>query len=104
MNQPYQENSTTRALALGALGVVFGDIGTSPLYTMKEVFGGHHLALSQDNVLGILSLIFWSLMLVVSLKYVSVMMRADNKGEGGVLALLRSFRDRLHLGHESAGF
>ncbi|MDP1929522.1 MAG: KUP/HAK/KT family potassium transporter, partial [Thiobacillus sp.] len=52
MNQPHQENSTTRALALGALGVVFGDIGTSPLYTMKEVFGGHHLALSQDNVLG----------------------------------------------------
>jgi len=98
MNQPYQENSTTRALALGALGVVFGDIGTSPLYTMKEVFGGHHLALSQDNVLGILSLIFWSLMLVVSLKYVSVMMRADNKGEGGVLALLSLLQGQAPLG------
>jgi KUP system potassium uptake protein len=78
----------TGALALGALGVVFGDIGTSPLYTMKEVFGGHHLAITQGNILGILSLIFWSLMLVVSLKYVSVMMRADSKGEGGILALL----------------
>jgi len=98
MNQPYPENSTSRALALGALGVVFGDIGTSPLYTMKEVFGGHHLALSQDNVLGILSLIFWSLMLVVSLKYVSVMMRADNKGEGGILALLSLLQGHAPLG------
>lgn len=88
MDQPHQAHRNARALALGALGVVFGDIGTSPLYTMKEVFGGHHLPLVQDNVLGILSLVFWSLMLVVSLKYVSVMMRADNKGEGGILALL----------------
>ncbi len=65
---------------------------------MKEVFGGHHLALSQDNVLGILSLIFWSLMLVVSLKYVSVMMRADNKGEGGILALLALLQGQAPLG------
>jgi K+ transporter len=70
------------ALMLGAIGVVFGDIGTSPLYTMKEVFGGGHLTVSEAHVLGILSLIFWSLVLVVSLKYVGVMMRADNKGEG----------------------
>lgn len=84
MNQPHPSKSTTSALALGALGVVFGDIGTSPLYTMKEVFGGHHLALSQDNVLGILSLIFWELILVISVKYVGIMMRADNKGEGGI--------------------
>ncbi len=98
MNQSHPENSTSRALVLGALGVVFGDIGTSPLYTMKEVFGGHHLALSQDNVLGILSLIFWSLMLVVSLKYVSVMMRADNKGEGGILALLALLQGHAPLG------
>ncbi|MBW8307958.1 MAG: potassium transporter Kup [Thiobacillus sp.] len=104
MNQPPQENSTTRALALGALGVVFGDIGTSPLYTMKEVFGGHHLALSQDNVLGILSLIFWSLMLVVSLKYVSVMMRADNKGEGGILALLSLLQGHAPLGSRTRWF
>ncbi len=103
------------ALALGALGVVFGDIGTSPLYTMKEVFGSHHLMLDQDNVLGILSLIFWSLILVVSLKYVSVMMRADNKGEGGILALLalaqaqaplesRSRRILMSLGFLGASF
>ena len=88
MSHATTEKSSHSALALGAMGVVFGDIGTSPLYTMKEVFGGHHLALTQANVLGILSLVFWSLMLVVSLKYVSIMMRADNKGEGGILALL----------------
>ena len=98
MNESHPENGTSRALVLGALGVVFGDIGTSPLYTMKEVFGGHHLALSQDNVLGILSLIFWSLMLVVSVKYVSIMMRADNKGEGGILALLALLQGHAPLG------
>lgn len=101
MSQSRPPHSTTRALALGALGVVFGDIGTSPLYTMKEVFGGHHLALSQDNVLGILSLVFWSLMLVVSLKYVSVMMRADNKGEGGILALLSLLQGHVPLASRS---
>ncbi len=88
MNQEHSTGSNTRLLALGALGVVFGDIGTSPLYTMKEVFGSHHLALTQDNVLGILSLVFWELILVVSAKYVGLMMRADNNGEGGILALL----------------
>ncbi|MCX7164905.1 MAG: potassium transporter Kup [Rhodocyclales bacterium] len=88
MSQEHSARSSTRALALGALGVVFGDIGTSPLYTMKEVFGSHHLELTQANMLGILSLIFWELILVVSVKYVGVMMRADNKGEGGILALL----------------
>ena len=87
MSQSHRVQST-RALAFGALGVVFGDIGTSPLYTMKEVFGGHRLVPTPDNVLGILSLIFWALILVVSLKYVIVIMRADNKGEGGILALL----------------
>jgi len=101
MNQPQQANSTSGALALGALGVVFGDIGTSPLYTMKEVFGGHHLTLSQDNVLGILSLVFWALMLVVSLKYVSVMMRADNKGEGGILALIALVQGQAPLASRS---
>ena len=76
------------ALSLGALGVVFGDIGTSPLYALRESV--HHLPISErvDGVLGILSLIFWSLMVVVSLKYVSVVMRADNQGEGGIFALL----------------
>jgi KUP system potassium uptake protein len=77
------------ALSLGALGVVFGDIGTSPLYAFKEAFSGAHaLPLSEANVLGVLSLIFWSVMLIVSVKYVLFVLRFDNKGEGGVLALL----------------
>jgi len=77
------------ALALGAIGVVYGDIGTSPLYAFKECFSSHHGLLINDvNVYGILSLIFWSVMLVVSFKYVSVVLRADNGGEGGSLALL----------------
>ena len=104
MNQPHPANSTTRALAIGALGVVFGDIGTSPLYTMKEVFSGHHLALSQDNILGILSLIFWELILVVSVKYVGIMMRADNKGEGGILALLALVQGQAPLASRSRWF
>jgi KUP system potassium uptake protein len=102
MNQPHQSHGTSHsALALGALGVVFGDIGTSPLYTMKEVFGGHHLALGPDNVLGILSLIFWELILVVSVKYVGIMMRADNKGEGGILALLALVQGQAPLASRS---
>ena len=78
------------ALTLAALGVVFGDIGTSPLYTMKEVFSvGHHpVALTALNVYGILSLIVWALILVVSVKYVAFIMRADNRGEGGIMALI----------------
>jgi KUP system potassium uptake protein len=104
MNQPHPSKSTTSALALGALGVVFGDIGTSPLYTMKEVFGGHHLALTQDNVLGILSLVFWELILVVSVKYVLIMMRADNKGEGGILALLALVQGQAPLASRSRWF
>jgi KUP system potassium uptake protein len=76
-------------LVLGAIGVVFGDIGTSPLYTMKESFAGAHpLALDAPHIYGVISLIFWSIMLVVSFKYVLIIMRADNKGEGGSLALL----------------
>jgi KUP system potassium uptake protein len=76
-------------LALGALGVVYGDIGTSPLYAMKECFtGAHSVAATPDNVLGVLSLVFWSLTFVVVVKYLSFVMRADNRGEGGILALL----------------
>ena len=76
------------SLVTGAIGVVFGDIGTSPLYTLKEAFGPHYgLATSPANVLGVLSLILWSLLLVVTGKYVAVLMRADNRGEGGMLAL-----------------
>ncbi|MFL6829702.1 MAG: potassium transporter Kup [Sphingomicrobium sp.] len=84
---------------LGAIGVVYGDIGTSPLYTMKESFlGPHPLAVDRLHIFGVLSLIFWSLMLVVTIKYVFVAMRADNKGEGGSFALL-SLISR-NLGHK----
>ncbi|MEK8088710.1 potassium transporter Kup [Thermithiobacillus plumbiphilus] len=77
------------ALAVGAVGVVYGDIGTSPLYTVKEAFGGSHaVAATQANVFGVLSLIFWAVMIVVSLKYVVFVMRADNQGEGGIMALM----------------
>ncbi|MEA2283951.1 MAG: system potassium uptake protein, partial [Solirubrobacteraceae bacterium] len=76
-------------LTLGAIGIVFGDIGTSPLYAFRETFAGHHrLPVDRLHVLGVLSLIFWSMMIVVTLKYVTILMRADNKGEGGSLALL----------------
>jgi KUP system potassium uptake protein len=84
---PTQKSVT--ALALGAVGVVFGDIGTSPLYAMKEAFAGAHpLTPDEPHVLGVLSLIFWAIMLVVTTKYVAIIMRADNKGEGGSLAML----------------
>ena len=77
------------ALSVAAIGVVYGDIGTSPLYTLKEVFNpAHGISTSHANVLGILSLVFWSLLIVVSLKYVVFIMRADNKGEGGIMALI----------------
>ncbi|MEO6091893.1 MAG: potassium transporter Kup [Novosphingobium sp.] len=76
-------------LAFGALGVVFGDIGTSPLYAMRDTFAGHHrLPLDALHIYGIVSLMFWSMMIIVTVKYVAVIMRADNKGEGGSLALL----------------
>jgi KUP system potassium uptake protein len=77
------------ALVLGALGVVYGDIGTSPLYTLRECFAsGQGIPASEENVLGVVSLIFWSLTVIVSVKYLGLLMRADNKGEGGILALL----------------
>ncbi|HYG88704.1 MAG TPA: potassium transporter Kup [Azospirillum sp.] len=77
------------ALTLGALGVVFGDIGTSPLYTLRECFSPEHgLALTPANIMGIMSLVFWALVITVSVKYVLFVMRADNKGEGGILSLL----------------
>ncbi|MBM3350917.1 MAG: potassium transporter Kup [Betaproteobacteria bacterium] len=80
----------TPALTLAALGVVFGDIGTSPLYTIKEIFsvGAHPVPLNEVNMYGILSLIVWALIMVVSIKYVAFIMRADNRGEGGIMALL----------------
>jgi KUP system potassium uptake protein len=89
-------------LILGAIGVVYGDIGTSPLYTLRTAFTGEHgLPLSHDHVLGVLSTIFWALMIVVTLKYITLIMRADNRGEGGILALTalvsRGIEDRARL-------
>ncbi|HYD31688.1 MAG TPA: potassium transporter Kup [Azospirillaceae bacterium] len=81
------EGSRLPQLVLGAMGIVFGDIGTSPLYTLREAFGHGGVPLESEAILGVLSLILWSLMIVVTAKYVAVIMRADNRGEGGVLAL-----------------
>ena len=82
-------------LSLGALGVVYGDIGTSPLYALRECFKTEHgVAPTPDNILGVLSLIFWSLVIVISLKYLVFVMRADNRGEGGILALMSLARTR----------
>ncbi|HMS63985.1 MAG TPA: potassium transporter Kup [Ignavibacteria bacterium] len=76
-------------LSLSALGIVYGDIGTSPLYALKECFYGHHpITPNHDNVLGVLSLIFWSLIIIISIKYILIVLRADNDGEGGILALM----------------
>ena len=86
MRPPSGKNAV---LALIALGIVFGDIGTSPLYAFRECFSHKYgIAVVHENILGILSLIFWSLIVVISLKYTVYVMRADNDGEGGVLALL----------------
>lgn len=90
MSSPTGSKTKLSALTLAALGVVFGDIGTSPLYTIKEVFsaGTHPVPLTEANMYGILSLIVWALIMVVSVKYVAFIMRADNRGEGGIMALL----------------
>ena len=91
------------ALMLGAIGVVFGDIGTSPLYTIKEAFSPHYgLTPDHATVLGILSLVFWSLVLVITVKYVLVIMRADNDGEGGIMALTALAQRTLPAGSKAA--
>ncbi|MFV0680449.1 potassium transporter Kup [Ottowia sp.] len=90
--------SSLGALTLGAIGVVYGDIGTSVLYAVKETFGMGHVPFTHDNVYGVLSIIFWTLTLIVSLKYVTLVLRADNNGEGGLVAMLalasRSVKDK----------
>ena len=95
------KKSSLAALTLGAIGVVYGDIGTSPLYAFKEVFAAGHVAVSQASVLGALSMFFWTLTVIVSLKYVMLIMRADNHGEGGLMALLalasQSVKDKPQL-------
>ena len=75
--------SSLAALALGAIGVVYGDIGTSPLYAFQQVFVSAQVPVTTENILGVLSLFFWTLTIIVSLKYVALIMRADNLGEGG---------------------
>src|SRR6266496_884777 len=86
---PHPRGRYLARLSLLALGVVYGDIGTSPLYALREAFHGQHgIPVTPGNVLGVLSLIFWSLLLIVTVKYHVVIIRADNKGEGGVLALM----------------
>src|SRR6201990_1668711 len=98
--------STARgALELGALGVVFGDVGTSPLYTVQTVFSPsdpHPVAASRDSVFGIVSLIVWSIVLIVTVTYVLLVMRADNDGEGGILALITLIRQRTAGGRRTA--
>ena len=91
--------SSLTILTLAALGVVYGDIGTSPLYAFKEAFSGAHgLPLTEANVLAVLSMMFWSVTLIVSLKYVTIVLRYDNGGEGGILALL-ALASRLTRAH-----
>ena len=93
--------SSMAALTLGAIGVVYGDIGTSVLYAMKEVFGSGHVPFTPDNVYGILSIFFWTLTMIVSVKYVTLVLRADNNGEGGLVAMLalaaESVKDKPNL-------
>ena len=102
MERDRSSKNTQAALTLAALGVVFGDIGTSPLYAVKETFSPvHGIPLTPSAILGGLSTIFWSLIVVVSLKYVVLVMRADNRGEGGTMALLalatNALKDRPRL-------
>lgn len=100
--QDSQQRPALSAVTLAALGIVFGDIGTSPLYALKECFHvSHGIALTYSNVLGILSLIFWSLMIVVSIKYVAIIMRANNNGEGGIMALLALSMRNKKIGSRS---
>ena len=95
----HQNHSGIVKLAVGAVGIVFGDIGTSPIYAFRETFKGHHtLTGGELEILGVLSLIFWSMMIVVTIKYVTIIMRADNKGEGGSLALLALINRKAETG------
>ncbi len=105
MHETKQDKKRLATLTLAALGVVYGDIGTSPLYSIKEVFGSEHhpVPITPDNVLGILSLFFWSLVIVVTLKYVAFIMRANNKGEGGIIALMTLAMHKFPPGGRARG-
>lgn len=101
---PHGQKAGLPLLALGALGVVFGDIGTSPLYALKETFVGHHpLKVDPVHIFGVLSLIFYTMLIIVTFKYVTVVMRADNKGEGGSLALLALITRSISPGKRTGG-
>ncbi len=104
-SEPHAGHAEPVALVtLGALGVVFGDIGTSPLYALKEIFVGHHpLAVNAGNVMGVLSLVFWTMVLIVTIKYVLLILRADNQGEGGSLALVALVQRKLGNGRRAEG-
>ncbi len=103
---PNRPASSLAALTLGAIGVVYGDIGTSPLYALKEVFANGHVPLTPGNIYGVLSLVFWTLTVIVSIKYVVLILRADNNGEGGLIAMLalasQAVRDRPPLRRRAA--
>ncbi|WP_277968327.1 MULTISPECIES: potassium transporter Kup [Sphingomonas] len=102
--EPEHRKNGLLRLAVGAVGVVFGDIGTSPIYAFRETFAGHHrLAVDALHIMGVVSLIFWSMMIVVTFKYVAILMRADNKGEGGSLALLALVNGRTTTRRWSRG-
>ncbi|MDP3309463.1 MAG: KUP/HAK/KT family potassium transporter, partial [Polaromonas sp.] len=83
-----RKKSSLAVLTLGAIGIVYGDIGTSVLYALKVVFNSGYVPLTPDNVYGILSMVFWTITVIVSLKYVTLILRADNNGEGGLIAML----------------
>ncbi len=98
-----QSTVGTGALALGALGVVFGDIGTSPLYAFREAFDHQDLPVVETNALGLASIAFWALILIISIKYLALVMRADNRGEGGILALTALVMQKSKSGPQTAG-
>src|SRR5580700_8035719 len=93
-------NPMRRALVVGALGVVYGDIGTSPIYTLRECLKAAGGGNATEVVLGLLSLVFWALMIVVTAKYVLLVMRADNDGEGGIMALLGLAAHSIHCRYD----
>ena len=103
-NTEKQNKSRLAGLSLAALGIVFGDIATSPIYALRECFYGEYgIAVNQANVMGILSLMFWALVLIVGWKYLIFVFRADNRGEGGVIALTALLRGQQAEGRKQGG-
>src|SRR3954452_10137398 len=96
MGEAPRHHAGLAVLSLGALGIVFGDIGTSPLYALQTVFAAdeHAVRPTESGVYGVISLVFWAIMAIVSIKYVTLIMRADNEGEGGIMALIELIRQK----------